>query len=556
MAEARARLEAQFKRIAHDKPWFIGTGNDDPIFPWQWQGACFGTVAERWFCGDDVGLGKTRTAVAWLDLIGARKVIVVTEANLISQFAGEVGEIAPHRTVAVLAKRDPDSRKGALAQLLRMEEAIVFVNYEMFRRDKDALNKLLMWQADAIIVDEAHNMKSKRSANFKHVQRLMLSDNCCAECGGLIFGLSTPCGECGHYNPATLMRHHTLTSYLATKSAKRILLMTGTPVLNTPVDLFTLLHLMDPITFRSEVDFKKQFLQMDYHAGKHVFQRNGVDALKPYIEDRYLSRSKTDVGLKLPEQRIHFERVEIDPAEYPLQARTIKQINEFAQVMLSSGATMTLMHLITILLRKRQSVTWPGGIQMKDADGNITFSVGDEVRESAKMDAALERIKEYHDEGRRQIVFSQFQTALAEFEDRINAAGLRAVRFDGSTPGKLREQIKSNFYAAKGEAPLWDVVLVHYRAARSGLNLTAASVTHVLDEEWSAGKRNQAFGRTNRVGQVRTTDVHIYRVPNSVDSFMSSLIHRKEKMADELKQGMTNEELMRSIRKAIVNGEM
>ena len=557
MAEARQRLEAQFKRIAFDKPWYVGTGNDDPIFPWQWQGACFGAVAERWFCGDDVGLGKTRTAVAWLDLIGAQKVIVITENNLISQFAGETAEIAPHRSLLVLSKRDPDSRRAAISRMLRMDEGVVFVNYEMFRKDKDALNRLLLWQADAVIVDEAHNLKSKRTANFKNVQRLLLSDNCCAECGGLIMGLGQSCGVCGYYNDTdSLWYLHGLDRFLSTKSAKRLLLMTGTPVLNTPVDLFSLLHLLDPITFRSEVAFKKTFLQMDYHAKRHVFQYNGVEQLRPFIEDRYLQRTKEDVGLELPEQRVHFERVEIDPEEYPLQARTIRQVTEFAQIMLSSGATMTLMHLITIILRKRQANVWPGGIKMKDDEGNVVFSVGDEVQESAKMDAALERIKEYHKQGRRQIVFSQFQEALAEFEDRINAAGIRAVRFDGTTPGARREAIKRNFYAAKGEEAKWDVVLVHYKAGGAGLNLTAATVTHVLDEEWNAGKRDQAYGRTHRIGQRFETDVHVYRVPQSVDTWMADLIRRKERMADELKQAMTNEELMRSLRAAILKGDI
>lgn len=548
--ELRARLEGQFRLAAHGKDWFEG------IFPHQWQAACFGAVAERWLLCDEPGAGKTRSSVAWLDLIGAQKIIVVCEANLASQFSGEVMELAAHRTIVNLTKKTPATRHAMISALLRRDEAIVFINYEMFRRDAESLGRLMLWQADTIIVDEAHNMKNVRSKNFKDIKRLMFADNTCSNCGGLIYGLGKTCGVCGwkKTNPDKLAV--SLEEFLETKSIKRSLLMTGTPLLNTPLDLFSLLHLTDPVSFRSERAFKRLFLQMNNSAGKWDFKHNGVERLKPYIEDRYLSRTLEEVGIFLPKQRVHIERVDLDPVKYPLQHRTVQQVSEFYQIMLSTGETMTLMHLIQIILRKRQANVWPGGIELKDDDGNVIFSVGKEVRESCKMDACQERILEMHAQGRRQIVFSQFKSALEEFAHRLEAQGLRVARFDGDTPEKLRNEIKSNFYAAKGEVPRWDVVLVHYRAGGSGLNLTAATVTHTLDEEWNGGKRTQAYKRSHRIGQDHETDVFVYRVPNSVDTWMSNLIERKERMVKALGKVMSNVEMLAKIKDAIKRGEM
>jgi SNF2 family DNA or RNA helicase len=396
-------------------------------------------------------------------------------------------------------------------------------------------------------------MKTIKTSNFKNAQKMLMGDNTCPDCGALIMGTARPCGSCGWKKD--WLRPDSLEQLLSTKSAKRVLLMTGTPILNSPVDLFSLLHLLDPVTFPSMVRFKKTYLLMNHHSGRHEFKRNGLDDLKPYIEDRYLARTKDDVGLKLPTRRIHVERVDLDPAEYPLQARTIEQVTKTAQIILSSGQTMTLFDILTILLRKRQAGVWPGGIEMKDLDGNVIFSVGSEVRESVKFDRALERVQEYHALGRRQVVFSQFRTVLVEFEDRLTKAGLRVARMDGSTPEGKRNEIRTNFYRAKGEEPKWDIVLCHYKTGGAGLNLTSATVTHILDEEWNAGKRDQAYGRSHRLGQTEETDIHVYRIPGTVDTFMANLISLKEKLANDFKQTMTNDELMSRLTEAIRRGE-
>lgn len=561
----RAELEERFRGLAAGHPWFEG------IFPHQWAGACYGAVARRWFLGDEPGAGKTRTSIGWLDLIGAERVVLVAEANVCAQFAGEIMDLAPHRTILNLAGLTKGTRHERLNKLLRQEQGIVVVNYEMFRRDLDALGKILMWQADTIIVDEAHNMKSTKTSNYKHVEQIILANNSCPSCKGLIYGIDKRCGSCGWTNPygsargwnneignlakAKLMKDATK-MMLSTKSIQNVLLMTGTPILNTPVDLYSIFHLIDPIRFPSEAWFKREFTHPDYSVNRHVFSRKGLDKLTPLMKGRYLARSLEEVGIYLPKQRVHVMRVEIDPKRYPLQARTIEQVSKHAAIQLSTGETHTLMHMIAIILRKRQANVWPGGIEIKDSNtGEVLFSVGKEVQESAKMDVMLEKMLEEHKLGKRQIVFSQFQSALVEFERRAKAAGLRVARFDGTTPAKVRDEIKSNFYKAKGEVPKWDVVLVHYKTGGAGLNLTAATVTHILDEEWNAGKRNQAYARNHRLGQDEVTDVFVYRSPG-VDVWMANLINMKEHMVNKLGEAMSAEKQVRIMTEAIKRGEM
>ena len=573
-AQRRQELSERFASIARGKAWFDGTGQDDAIMPHQWKAMCFGAVAKRFLLADGMGLGKTRSSVGWMDLVGARRVILVAEKNIAGQFAGEVMDLAPYREIVMLAGLDKKKRHERIAGLLKhRKNAVVVINYEMFRQDAESLNNLLRWQADTVIVDEAHNMKSASSSNFRIVKKLLFTDNKCERCGGLITTLSKPCPACRYMRltETPTERRAILEHYLATKSVQNVALMTGTPLLNTPLDLYSLLHLIDPSKFPTETGFRKAFLKPSYIDGsrKMVFKRDGLKQLHPYIKNFYLARTAEDIGERvegglklpggrfLPDQKHRIIRVELDRDKYPLQARTIEQVSKQARIMLSTGEKATLMHIITVILRKRQANVWPGGITFKDQEsGEVIFSVGKEVQESCKMDACQEQILAYHEQGHRQVVFSQFKEALKEFEQRIRAAGLRVVRFDGDTKDADRNAIKSNFYKAKGEAAKWDVVLVHYRAGGAGLNLTSATITHVLDEEWNAGRRDQAFGRTHRIGQDEPTEVLTYRIPGTVDTWMANLISTKERMANDLHSTMTNKELIGRIGDAILKGEM
>jgi SWI/SNF-related matrix-associated actin-dependent regulator 1 of chromatin subfamily A len=218
---------------------------------------------------------------------------------------------------------------------------------------------------------------------------------------------------------------------------------------------------------------------------------------------------------------------------------------------------MTIMHLIALITRKRQANVYPAGIELKDSEGNIIFSVGQEVTESAKFDAMEENILRLHAEGRRQVVFSQFSTALSAFADKLENVGLRVAVLTGATPRKLREEIKNNFYLARKEVPKWDIILCNYKTGGTGLNLTSATATHILDEEWNPGKRDQAYARTDRMGQPMENDVYIYRIPASIDTWMSNTIHRKEQMVTAFAGTMTDDEMTaESLSEAMRTGEI
>tara|TARA_R110000772_G_scaffold111306_1_gene215144 strand:- start:169 stop:1197 length:1029 start_codon:yes stop_codon:yes gene_type:complete len=322
---------------------------------------------------------------------------------------------------------------------------------------------------------------------------------------------------------------------------KNVCFTTGTPILNSPLDIYALLHLCDPMLFARKTQFLETFCIQNHHSGKVEFRDGQLDNLRPLIEGRFIARNREDAGIVLPIQRKHIIRVDLDENVYKKQYKIIKQLSERAQIMLDSGEQMTIMHLIALITRKRQANVWPAGIELKDGEGNVIFSVGQEVRESVKLDTALEHVLQEHANGRRQVVFSQFSTALQGFKEILEDNGLRVAVLTGATPRNQRDEIKNNFYLAKGEEPRWDILLCNYKTGGTGLNLTSATVTHIIDEEWNPGKRDQAYARTDRIGQEMESDVYIYRIPASIDTWMSNTIHRKEQMVSAFNDTMVDE---------------
>lgn len=558
-------LREHFEGLAADHIWWEG------ILPHQKQGVMFGAVAKRWILGDVPGLGKTWQSIGWLDLVKAKRVIVVVPADLCDQWTGEAMTLAPHRHIVNLYKKTPKRRHLMLDELISRDEGMAVVNYEIWRRDTDVLSKLMSWRADTLIVDEAHALKNTQSSNFKSIKALTFVDNTCEQCGNLIHGLYEPtnhplakkiykpCAACG-WTIGDVVREYTnpLDSYLRTKSIKNVMFTTGTPILNSPEDIYALLHLCDPILFKTANQFLSTYCRENYMSGKWEFRPGAVQNLKPLIEGRFLARTYDDAGVVIPPQHVHVTSVDLDPQKYSKQLKIIKQLSKAAQILLDNGQRMTIMHLIALVTRKRQANVWAGGIEVKDEDGNVIFRVGDEVQESVKMDYILENLKTFHAEGHRQAVFSQFKTALAELEKRISAAGLRVVRLDGDTPEALRKEIKTNFYRAKNEESKWDVLLCNYKTGGVGLNLTSITKTHILDEEWNPGKRDQAYARSARMGQEEETDVYVYRIPGTIDTWMANTIYRKEKLIGEFSDEMIDNEndMASSLREAIESGEI
>ncbi len=554
LQKKRVQLSVEgYSRVAEQFSWRTGVEMPDgkviSALPHQWEGIQFLASAGRAILGDTMGLGKTLEAIAALDLVGSTRALVITPADVTSNFLREVKRWAPHRRVINLKGLTKADREMHLSVAAYAKQIIVIVNYEAWRKDLSLLQLFIDFGFDTLIADEAHAIKATRTDAFKGVETVALADNVCGYCGSIMTEKDNRgfrlCSKDGFRegNSVRMINPNLSDSEAAmsVRSIKNLWLMTGTPILNAPEDLYPMLYLIDPIAFPYKSEYLRNFCTMDQNTGKYRFRSGGLESLVKRLSGRYLARTLESAGVTLPPQDVTYHLVEIQD-DYLDQLNIIQQLSKHSQIVLSEKNKMSAIGVLALITRQRQANVWPGGIQiwehpkdifgqpMLDEPKELVFDAG-EIQESIKVDKAMELIDEFVvQEGCRLAVFSQFRTGLAEIERRLSSLGVRAVRFDGSTPDPLKDRIKTNFDKSAGETPEWEVVLCNYKTGGVGLNLTAATHTIILDEEWNPGKRNQAYARTQRMGQDENTFVHVIRLAKTVDTWLANLIDEKEEL--------------------------
>jgi SNF2 family DNA or RNA helicase len=520
----------------------------EKILKHQIDGAFILASNMRCILGDKRGAGKTLTSIAAWDMNQSQRVLVIVPDDVVSNFVNEIHYWAPHRNVMQVGKQTPAARAFAIEMATHLESFTIVCNYSAWRKDKGLIEDLIKLRFDTVVLDEAHEIKNTSTSAYKGVKQIVLAENSCPKCSAEVVNKPTTDGW-SNFDACTnctwASNDGSDWEFLDRCSIKMVVPMSGTVILNKPQDLFALLSLVDPINFTHESYFLRDYCQQNYYTGKWEFRSGGLTSLQKRLEGRYIARE----GVKTPGQTIYTHDIEFDKELYPNQWRVIEQLSKHAQILLESGKKMTILATIALITRKRQANVWPAGIKIRDEDGNIIFDAGEDVQESIKLDKCIivnpitneaeGLIPELTEDGdmelgSRVVVFSQFRGPLEELENRLRAAGISCARLDGSTPEHKRDLIKMDFdrkYAdADGYEPKWQVLLANYKTGGVGLNFTAATETIILDKEWNPGKQDQAFGRTDRLGQTEHTNVHVLRIPRTIDVWMDQINEEKENL--------------------------
>ena len=261
---------------------------------------------------------------------------------------------------------------------------------------------------------------------------------------------------------------------LKTKSVKELKVkhrfaLTGTPIENSVVDLWSIFDYIMPGYFEELSKFK------DSDAG--VIARKAG----PFI----LRRVKEDVLEDLPPK---YERIlSADMSEE--QRRLYEAMRQDARKQLEGGGMA--FDLLPYLTRLRQVCVDPG------------MFVEDYTGGSGKLEMLASLIPEYLAAGHRMLIFSQFVKALESVRRLLEGLGISAYFLSGATPAKERVEMMDSFNNGSGT----DVFLISLKAGGTGLNLTGADTVIHLDPWWNVAAENQASDRTHRIGQTRNVEV-------------------------------------------------
>lgn len=569
-----AELNAQ-KRIRDEHSMIDLMTKDHPwrkkALPHQMEGAFRLSAARRAILGDHPGLGKTLQAIMTIDMLKAmtfaKKILIFCPKPVLDGFEREFHRWSPNQFVHVLNQTKKGQKNMVLEVVQHLPECVILTNYEVWRKDRTIIDQLVACQFDTVILDEAHKLKDQRSATSKGIKEIVHAENKCWSCGGLTFGAGCP--SCGEY-PRELFENC---------SIKNVFPMTGTPILNKPQDLFTMLNLVDPISFPREENFLTDFCRKvcaecgarssysclcdEGPRWRWQFTDGGESALLSKLGMRFTARTRDSANVKMPPQEIKHWNLTLD--DYPKQAKFIADLRDRARIEFADGGAVTQLEVMAWYTRMRQSSEWPDSVIIRDTrkdpitgeqigTGEIIWpkSDADLPGESVIMDWAEERILEGVESENRLVVFSSFKKSLKELSRRLEKAKIPHVRYDGDLSDSKRIEAQRDFdlTVTRPENSKFKVILVQYDSGKVGLNLHGAHEVVFLGREWNPGMEQQAMERVRRIGSEFDTIVHIPHVEGTSTELIDLILADKEKMIG----GFESEVNMAEYMKKFLNG--
>jgi len=422
---------------------------------------------------DDMGLGKTVQALAWLAWLKEREgetrpSLVVCPASVLHNWRREAERFTP--SLKVLLLESGPARHGLRKKIPQHD--LVVTNYALLRRDLEALKKL---HFRAVILDEAQFIKNPDAQASRSVKELQADNR---------------------------------------------LALTGTPLENRLLDLWSIVDFVQPGYLGTELQFLRKYEPSgpDAEWARRVARRRLSAKMRPLM----LRRLKGQVAQDLPERIEQRRDCAMQPPQRRLYLAELRRSRErVLHALKTDGLAKSRMHVLAALTRLRQICCHPALVGSSAPSG--------------KTEALFEILEPLLAEGQKVLVFSQFVRMLTILEEECRRRGYPTRLLTGET--RDRHQLVQEF---QGDAQP-GVFLLSLRAAGTGLNLTTASYVILYDPWWNPAVEAQAIDRTHRIGQTRTVNAYRLITPGTVEEKIWALQQRKaQAIADVLgEQGFT-----------------
>lgn len=427
---------------------------------------------------DDMGLGKTVQTLAMLldqkEKGNKGTSLLIMPTSLVYNWELEAKKFTPELKVFTYAGTYRDKKIDYFANY-----DVIITSYGIVRLDAEVLKNFFF---NYIILDESQNIKNPNSHTSLAVKQL---------------------------------------------KSKSKLILTGTPIENTTLDLWSQLAFVNPGLLGDQTFFKNNFLNA-IEKQKDIAKLQKLHAIiKPFV----LRRKKDQVLKDLPpkiEQILYCEMTEEQEKEY----EEIKSFyrNKILQEIDDNGMKRSQIMLLQGLTKLRQAANHPKLID------------GEWQGESGKLNTSTEMLFEAIEKGHKVLVFSQFVKHLAIFKEQLQQKGVNFAYLDGST--KQRQQQVDLFQTNEDVT----VFLISLKAGGLGLNLTAADYVFILDPWWNPAIEAQAVDRAYRIGQKNTVHTYKFITKNSVEEKIIRLQESKKQLASELIT--TEESFMKTLTKS------
>jgi SNF2 family DNA or RNA helicase len=424
---------------------------------------------------DDMGLGKTVQVIALLvrerketDNVGPTLLIVPT--SVLGNWQKELERFAPGIT-CLLHHGPARAKKPKAFREACSGRDIVITSFALARMDAKALD-VVEWYR--IVVDEAQNIKNPESAQTRAICKL---------------------------------------------KADRRMALTGTPVENRLMDLWSIFHFLNPGYLGTPGRFKKNF--------EIPVQKNDDQArlamLKRMVEPFILRRMKTDKSIisDLPdkiEQKVYCNLTKEQASLYEAVVREVEAGLSRAEGIQRKGM------ILSTLMRLKQICNHPSQFLQDGSEYSIS--------RSHKLDRVASMAEEVISEGESLLLFTQFAEAGKALERMFR----RECHFNtyflyGAVSRNRREKMITEFQAPE-TGP--SVFVLSLKAGGTGITLTKASHVFHFDRWWNPAVENQATDRAFRIGQTKKVFVHKMVTIGTLEERIDQMLEEKQRLAESI----------------------
>ncbi|EKX47071.1 hypothetical protein GUITHDRAFT_69936 [Guillardia theta CCMP2712] len=423
---------------------------ESALMPFQKEGVKFGiSHGGRVLIADEMGLGKTLQAIAIACVFSQDwPVVCLMPASMRWVWAEELEkwltDLRPGDIKVVRSSTDVDNLKTA---------KMVIVTYDLLSRSDFLQTSLIGCGFRTIIVDESHYCKNKDTKRTKAVMRLA-------------------------------------------KQARRCVLLSGTPALNRPAELFSQITMIADKTFGSWTEYTTRYC--DGRRGRFGWECRGATHIEE-LHDKsiMIRRLKNDVMSELPAKRRQHIPLELDQ-------NSLKSI--------------------------RENMNKMGGLD--GFERNVVWGELTKQTALAKAELAAQYMMDLVEGGAKLLIFAHYLAVLDTLEKELCRAKARSneinkcvgyIRIDGGVSASDRPDLVKKFQTRSDVR----VAVLGLQAAGQGLTLTAASAVVFAELHVTPGVMVQAEDRAHRIGQTASVNVHYLVARQTLDECIWRLLTRK-----------------------------
>jgi len=296
-------------------------------------------------------------------------------------------------------------------------------------------------------------------------------------------------------------------------NAKHRLILTGTPLENSTMDLWSQMTFINPGLLGSQSFFRSEFVVPIEKKGNLNKTSKLYSIIKPFI----LRRQKWQVATELPEkvENVKYCTMTNEQEACYEEAKSFYR-NEILNLIENEGIKKSQLLLLQGLTKLRQIANHP-----KMVDESYEH-------DSGKMEDMLHMIVSTLSEGHKILIFSQFVKHLTLLKKHLTEMNYPFAYLDGSTKNR-KEQVERFQHDAS-----LNLFLISLRAGGVGLNLTKADYVFILDPWWNPAVEAQAIDRAHRIGQKNQVFTYKFITRNTVEEKILRLQRSKVKLATDL----------------------